>query len=293
VNGIVIVSLGLLITAGPDDPADACGVPGERDEVVARATRCAEGRGACCADLLFERGWGLVSPDRIPADLAERLVPVLAASCAGGDPEDCRSWNQLLVRLGRTEEALANVESLCRKGSRSACLQGAKLLEERDVARAADLADRGCEMREEESCRLAGELWAKLRRNDKAASAFRRGCERDDLVSCAQARLLALGSKRGRWDVVVRHGEDALVVEETGKGRARVRMHTMWANGHTCGYDGQGSISGDKVILDPEGPGPDACSPILKRRDGTFTISDPGHHCQDHCGMRGSFETTF
>jgi hypothetical protein len=85
--------------------------------------------------------------------------------------------------------------------------------------------------------------------------------------------------------------EDVMEIVAQPGGRAYIRLHLVFDNGHLCGLHGIAEPEGDALVYRPrdnvEGP----CALSLRKTGGRIAFRDPEDACRtDYCGMRGRLE---
>jgi hypothetical protein len=85
--------------------------------------------------------------------------------------------------------------------------------------------------------------------------------------------------------------EDVMEIVAQPGGRAYIRLHLVFDNGHLCGLHGIAEPEGDALVYRPrdnvEGP----CALSLRKAGGRIVFQDPEDACRtDYCGMRGRLE---
>lgn len=88
---------------------------------------------------------------------------------------------------------------------------------------------------------------------------------------------------------------DCIAVKAMPKNRVRVDIELVQANAHMCYYSAEGTLAGNKIIMDPtdtseaeESDG--ACQLIVDIQPNRFVLLDPEWKCKQFCGARASFD---
>lgn len=309
VAGRLTLLVALLLTALPWQVLaagcayDDTGAESSAEFTVRKAEKCVAGDAACCRELTWIAGVGPADLAWIPEDLSVEVDRRLARLCAEGDRVSCWTRPEVLVRLGQSREAIRLYSTSCLSGGDlaipGACEKAGDLLllegREREAQGFLEEAGSGSALRK------AGSIREAHADRKRALEDYDRGCEKGDNEACARARRLSRKQlARDSWEGlygVSQSENDSLWIQDLGHARIRARFHTTWANGHTCDYEGEGIVRGDRAIMDPSGVGGEdapVCRPVLVRQGGTVTMTDPGDACRRvFCGARGVFEAEF
>lgn len=85
--------------------------------------------------------------------------------------------------------------------------------------------------------------------------------------------------------------EDVLEIVALPHGGAYLRVHSVFDNGHICGFHGIAKPEGDALVYRPHDNIEGKCALALRRKGDRLVFEDKGDACKyDFCGMRGGFE---
>ena len=83
--------------------------------------------------------------------------------------------------------------------------------------------------------------------------------------------------------------QDKATVAAAAQDRYSLRLELFFDNGHTCGFDGSGHLTGEMLVATtPVMPG---CPVRARFQDDAMVLEMDGHECRAYfCGVRGSID---
>ena len=85
-------------------------------------------------------------------------------------------------------------------------------------------------------------------------------------------------------------GESIMEVVPFQRGKAYVRLRTMWSHGHSCSMYGIFRAEGRTLVHDGHTYAGKTCQFRVERRTDRLVLRDPTWECGGSCGARGMFE---
>lgn len=106
--------------------------------------------------------------------------------------------------------------------------------------------------------------------------------------SAADARMISAVSGVYRHQGV--GGESIMEVVPFQRGKAYVRLRTMWSHGHSCSMYGIFRAEGRTLVHDGHTYAGKTCQIRIERQTDRFVLRDTTWECGGSCGARGMFE---
>lgn len=220
-------------------------------------------------------------------------LPSDAYSCA------VREYQARIIELGGIAQLIDHYKSACRNDEWQ-CTTVADLERSRgNLSEAEKYYDVLCKADRDGdaggSCYQKATVLEKQGKVAEASALYEKTCQaRHNNDACGAS--LRLGPKlppSDQWTGLYKNDNGTLFVRMNSDGKFTVNMDTSWANGHSCSFSGNGTISQDKATLDAD-PDNQDCKPELIRNGNVISLTDPGGNCRlTYCGVRGYFEGDF
>ncbi len=145
------------------------------------------------------------------------------------------------------------------------------------------------------NCYKKATVLEKLGKINEAKVLYTKTCQaRNNNDACEAA--LRLGPKLAdsdQWSGLYRNDNGSLFIKMKDAERFTVNMETRWANGHSCGFVGKGSLKNGKAKIDVNSDS-NECTPEITKTGKIVSIIDPTGRCRSMwCGIRGVFEGDF